>query len=144
MRVKQLATVPFVRTVQFFVHAVMYICTTRYLRKAIQHIVSEISCGFSFFPHFQITFPSAIRDFKFFSQNISNKTISSENQVLLENLEIQKCPPVTQKISIESLGQILLISGTIYLELISRNSLYTQEITNMIKCIITFLLSKQK
>ena len=72
----------------FCTRSVMYICTTRYLCKAIYHIVSEISCGFSFFPYFQITFPSAIPDFNFFSQNISNKTISSENQVLLENLEI--------------------------------------------------------
>ena len=63
----------------FCTPSLMYICTTRYLCNAIQHIVLEMSCGFSLFPHFQITFPSVVLDIKRLSQNIPNKMISKEN-----------------------------------------------------------------
>ena len=70
-----LSTVPFFDT-----------CCTGYLCNAIQQIVKEISCGFSLFLHFQITFPSVALDFELYSQNIPNKMISKKKTTTLKNL----------------------------------------------------------
>ena len=39
----------------FYKLNLMYICTTRYLCNVILQIVLQMTCGFSLFPHFQIT-----------------------------------------------------------------------------------------
>ena len=50
-----------------------------------------MSCEFSLFPHFQITFPSFVLDFKLFSQDIPNKMISKRKISTLKNLEMATC-----------------------------------------------------
>ena len=50
-----------------------------------------MSCGFSLFPNFQITFQSVILDFKLFNHNIPNKMISKKKVSTLKNIEVATC-----------------------------------------------------
>ena len=50
-----------------------------------------MSCGFSLFPHLQITFPSVFLDLKLFSQNIPTKMTSKKKPSKLKNVEVPTC-----------------------------------------------------
>ena len=70
-------------------------------------------CRFSLFPHFQITFPSVVLDFKLFIQNIPNKMISKENlKIEKPTISDKNCETCTPSPLIQCWLQIcLLISG---------------------------------